>query len=78
MPKKCNLERLNDRNWNSNSFENIFPNQKRLSWPDIKANIIPLNKDSFYNNDPLNDIQKSMISMVSCIVSQNQKSIKTP
>ncbi len=76
MCKKWHLEGLTDRDKNAHSFEGVFSDQKRTAWPDIKEPVIPTGKDADYHNDPLNDLQKSMLSLTTCIANKNQKSIK--
>ncbi len=76
--KKWHLEGLTDRDKNANSFEGVFSDQKRTAWPDIpEPEIRAAGSNSDYHDDPLNDLQKSIVSCAHCIANHNKKSRKT-
>ncbi|MGH1387033.1 alkaline phosphatase family protein [Kordia sp.] len=60
MCKKWGMEGLTDRDKNANSFESVFSDTKRESFPDIPEPILKkTNVD--YSKDPLNDLQKTIV-----------------
>ena len=56
----------------ANSFEGVFSNKSR-TLPEIPNPCVPKTKKSNYNNDPLNDLQKSILKGASHIAQRNQK-----
>ncbi|WP_298419365.1 alkaline phosphatase family protein [uncultured Kordia sp.] len=61
MCEKWEMDNLTDRDKNANSFSHVFSAQKRSSFPDIpEPKILESNAD--YTKDPLNDLQKSILT----------------
>ncbi len=64
------MEGLTERDKNARSFEDALSSQKRTVWPEIAAPSVT-GKDSDYDNDPLNDLQKSMVLHAQGMAEQN-------
>ncbi len=61
MCKKYDMKGLSDRDKAAHSFEHIFSAEKR-TWPPVKAPFKDFQPDdSTYHQDPLNDLQYSML-----------------
>ena len=72
MCEKWDMEGLTDRDKNAPSFANIFSTQKRTDFPDISEPCILAGNDSDYANDPLNELQKSILLGASYLAHKNQ------
>ena len=77
MCEKWNMEGLTDRDKNAPSFAHIFSDQKRTDFPDICEPCIPAEHDSDYENDPLSELQKSILVGASYMAQINQDHIDT-
>lgn len=77
MCKKWKLKGLQARDMspNTNTFDHIFSEKKRDSWPDLPAPLtdsIPCT-DEDYHNHPLNELQRSMLMVAVKIARKNSK-----
>ncbi|KAA3640635.1 MAG: hypothetical protein DWQ02_01745 [Bacteroidetes bacterium] len=72
MCEKWRMKGLTDRDKKSNSFGHIFSKKKR-KWPKIPKPRVPRVKESTYLNDPLNDLQKSILVAADHLARENQK-----
>lgn len=61
MCKKWQMDTLTDRDAVANSFEKVFSDTKRKDFPVIKEPKLPMIDPDSYNEDPLNDLQKSIL-----------------
>ncbi len=75
---KWGLEGLTDRDKNANSFEAVFSSKMRDKWPEIEIDPNLLNSDApppDMSNDPLNDLQKSILAGVQFIAKQDKDGV---
>ena len=75
MCEKWNMEGLTDRDKNAPSFANIFSDQKRTDFPDICEPSIPAGNDSDYANDPLNELQNTILLGASYLAHKDQDQV---
>ena len=80
MCEKWQLEGLQtrDRSTNTNTFEHIFSDKKRSSWPDLPpppTAAIPCTEED-YHHHPLNELQRSMLMVAVKIARENSKKSK--
>lgn len=71
MCEKWGMEGLTDRDKNANSFAKVFSGEKRTDFPDIPEPVIPKGDKVDYTQDPLNDLQKSIIKGAHYVASQH-------
>ena len=72
MCNKWKMNGLTDRDKNAPSFESVFSTEKR-KLPTIDPPSVNKLGDDAFENDPLNDLQKSILVTAHYIASQNQK-----
>ncbi|TDR20509.1 alkaline phosphatase family protein [Marinicella litoralis] len=78
MCEKWDLEGLTDRDKQAPSFGSVFSDTKRTNFPVIDEPCIPQTSDKDYADDPLNDLQKSILVGAHYISQMNQKSPFNP
>ncbi len=72
MCKKWGMNGLTNRDKAARSFESVFSPEQR-PWKQIKAPNIPPGKEIDYDNDPLNDLQYSMLVTAYAVAYIRQK-----
>lgn len=79
MCKKWQLQGLQTRDMspNTHTFEHVFSEEKRSSWPDLPppTEAIPCTEED-YDNHPLNELQRSMLMVAVKIARENSKASK--
>ena len=73
MSDKWHLDGLTDRDAHANTFEKVFSETKRDSFPQIKEPCIPQKDESIYDNDTLNDLQLSIVKGAHHLAKYHQK-----
>ena len=72
MCKKWHMKTLTDRDATAKSFEKVFSDTKRQDFPIIAEPLLsPIDPDS-YNDDPINDLQKSILIGASYLARNNK------
>lgn len=74
MCEKWGMQGLTPRDKKAPSFKSIFSDKKRSCFPYIQKPNIPPSGDDDYFNDPLNDLQKSILVGASYISQMKQNS----
>ena len=74
MCKKWGMKGFTNRDKSANSFEHIFTSEKR-EWPRINPPMMPLDgaNEDHYDEDPLNDLQRSMLVTARALAYIRQK-----
>ncbi|MBX2873065.1 MAG: hypothetical protein KTR30_13215 [Saprospiraceae bacterium] len=80
MCKKWGLEGLQtrDKSPNTNTFGHVFSRTKRMDWPDLPLASPPIRpgEDADYHNDPLNELQRTMLMVATKIARENAETRK--
>ena len=72
MCEKWNMPGLTDRDRSAPSFSAVFSGQARKLWPTIREPHIPdCTSDADYDDDPLNDLQKTLITGAAYLAQHN-------
>ncbi|HEX9827456.1 MAG TPA: alkaline phosphatase family protein [Flavobacteriaceae bacterium] len=77
MCKKWGMPHLTDRDAAAKSFEQVFSGSKRTDFPAIQEPNIPSIDPKSYNDDPLNDLQRSILIGANFMAKNNPMAMKS-